>query len=175
MLCLYILEINPLLVISFAKDFSHSVGYLFVWFMVSFAMQKLISLIGCYWLFFLLYHYPRRLVKQDIALICVKKCSPYVFEVYFEFVCVFVCVCVYARVHACMHVYDVRECSNFILLHGAVHFSQNHLLKRLSSLVWSFFLCHRLVDHRFLGLFLNFLSCSIDLFFCFCARTILFW
>ena len=31
-------------------------------------------------------------------------------------------------------VYGVRECSNFILLHVAVHFSQHHLLKRLSFL-----------------------------------------
>ena len=29
-------------------------------------------------------------------------------------------------------VYGVRKCSNFILLHGAVQFSQHHLLKRLS-------------------------------------------
>ena len=29
-------------------------------------------------------------------------------------------------------VYDVRKCSNFILLHVAVQFSQHHLLKRLS-------------------------------------------
>ena len=28
--------------------------------------------------------------------------------------------------------YGVRKCSNFILLHVAVQFSQNHLLKRLS-------------------------------------------
>ena len=31
-------------------------------------------------------------------------------------------------------VYDVRECSSFILLHVAVQFSQHHLLKRLSFL-----------------------------------------
>ena len=31
-------------------------------------------------------------------------------------------------------VYDVREYSNFILLHVAVQFSQHHLLKRLSFL-----------------------------------------
>ena len=30
--------------------------------------------------------------------------------------------------------YGVRECSNFILLHVAVQFSQHHLLKRLSFL-----------------------------------------
>ena len=29
-------------------------------------------------------------------------------------------------------VYGVRECSNFVLLHVAVQFSQHHLLKRLS-------------------------------------------
>ena len=45
MSCLYILEINPLSVASFANIFSHSVGCLFVLFMVSFDVQKLLSLI----------------------------------------------------------------------------------------------------------------------------------
>ena len=45
MSCLYILDINPLLVLSFANIFSHSVGCVFVLFMVSFAMEKLVSLI----------------------------------------------------------------------------------------------------------------------------------
>ena len=31
-------------------------------------------------------------------------------------------------------VYDVRECSNFLLFHVTVQFSQHHLLKRLSFL-----------------------------------------
>ena len=42
---LYILEIQPLSVISFATIFSQSVGCVFVLFLVSFAVQKLISLI----------------------------------------------------------------------------------------------------------------------------------
>ena len=42
--CLYVLEINPLLVESFAKIFSYSVGCLFVFLMAFFAMQKLLSL-----------------------------------------------------------------------------------------------------------------------------------
>ena len=37
---LYILEINPLSIVSFANIFSHSEGCLFVLFMVSFAVQK---------------------------------------------------------------------------------------------------------------------------------------
>ena len=43
---LYILEIKPLSVAAFANIFSHSVGCLFVLLMVSFAVQKLISLIS---------------------------------------------------------------------------------------------------------------------------------
>ena len=58
MSCLYILEINPLLVASFANIFSHSVGYLFILFMIYFAVQKL------YWVPFVNFcfylHYSRR-------------------------------------------------------------------------------------------------------------------
>ena len=39
------LDINPLLVLTFANIFSHSVGCVFVLFMVSFAVEKLVSLI----------------------------------------------------------------------------------------------------------------------------------
>ena len=45
MSCLCILEINPLSVASFTNIFSHSEGCLFVLFMVSFAVQKLLSFI----------------------------------------------------------------------------------------------------------------------------------
>ena len=45
MSCLHILEINPLSVVSFAIIFSHPEGYLFTLLIVSFAMQKLLSLI----------------------------------------------------------------------------------------------------------------------------------
>ena len=45
MSCLYILEINPLSVVSLAIIFSHSAGCLFTLLIVSFAVQKLLSLI----------------------------------------------------------------------------------------------------------------------------------
>ena len=45
MSCSYILEIKPLSVASFANIFSLSVGCLFVLFMISFAVQKLVSLL----------------------------------------------------------------------------------------------------------------------------------
>ena len=71
-------------------------------------------------------------------------------------------------------VYGVRKCSSFILLQVVDQFSQHYLLKRL-SLFHCIFLtplskirCHRCVD-----LSLGFLCCSIDLYFCLCASTIL--
>ena len=45
MSCLYILGINPLSVVSFAIIFSHSEGSLFTFIIVSFIVQKLLSLI----------------------------------------------------------------------------------------------------------------------------------
>ena len=50
MSCLYILEITPLSVVSFAIIFSHSEGCLFTLLIVSFAVQNLLSLIRshCY-------------------------------------------------------------------------------------------------------------------------------
>ena len=45
MSCLYILEISTLSVVSFAIIFSHSEGCLFTLLIVSFAVQKLLSLI----------------------------------------------------------------------------------------------------------------------------------
>ena len=45
MSCLFILEINPLSVVSFAIIFSHPESCLFTLLIVSFAVQKLLSLI----------------------------------------------------------------------------------------------------------------------------------
>ena len=45
MSCLYMLEINPLSVVSFAIIFSHSERCLFTLLIVSFSIQKLLSLI----------------------------------------------------------------------------------------------------------------------------------
>ena len=52
MSCLYILEINPLSVVSFAIIFTHSEGCLFTLLIVSFAVQKLLSLIRSYFFTF---------------------------------------------------------------------------------------------------------------------------
>ena len=70
-------------------------------------------------------------------------------------------------------VYGVRECSNHYFTCSStifpVLFFEETVFSRL------FILASFVVDyHRYVGLFLNFLYCSIDLYFCFCANTMLF-
>ena len=60
MSCLYILETNPLSVASFANIFSHSEGCLFIFFTVSFAVQKLLSLIRTIFFYFCFYFFCTR-------------------------------------------------------------------------------------------------------------------
>ena len=126
---LYILKINPLSDVSFAIIFSHSKGCIFTLLIVSFAVQKLLSLIRSHIYCCFYFLYSRKWVTEDLALIYVIECSAYVSSksfivsgltfrslIHFQFI----------------FEYGVRKCSHFILLHVAVQFSQHHLLKRLS-------------------------------------------
>ena len=78
MSCLCILEINLLSVDSFANIFSYSEGCLLVLFVVSFALQKLLSFIRSH-LFIFVFISIRSWVKKDLAVIYVIECSAYVF------------------------------------------------------------------------------------------------
>ena len=113
----------------FANIFSHSEGYLFVLFMVSFAVQKLLSLIRCHLFIFVFMLITLEDGSKKVLLRFMSKSVLPIFSsnksfivsgptfrslIHFEFI----------------FVYGVRECSNFILLHVAVQFSQHHLLKR---------------------------------------------
>ena len=72
MSCLYVLEINPLSVASFANIFSHSEGCLFNLFMVSCPVQKLLSFNRSHLFIFVFYfHFSRTWVKKDLAVIYV--------------------------------------------------------------------------------------------------------
>ena len=68
MSCLYNLEINPLSLVSFAIIFSNSEGCLFTLCVVSFALQKLLSLIKSFFIFCFYFHYSRRWIIEDLAL-----------------------------------------------------------------------------------------------------------
>ena len=80
MSCLYILDINPLAVISSTNIFSHSVGYFFVLLMVSFAVQKLLSLIRPHLFIFAFISFAfRNRDRKATATIYDKECSASVF------------------------------------------------------------------------------------------------
>ena len=129
---LYILEINPLSVASFANIFSHSLACLFALFMVYFAVQKLLSFIrshlfifvfifitvGCGCKRILLWFMSKSVLPMYSSKSYIVSGLTFRSLIHFEFILV----------------YGVREGSNFILLHVAVQFSQHHLLKRLSFL-----------------------------------------
>ena len=65
--------------------------------------------------------------------------------------------------------------SNFILLHIAVQFPQNHLVKNLFPLLY--ILAFFAKDKVLIGACVYFraLFCWVSLYFYFCASTILFW
>ena len=126
--CLYLLETNPLSVALFANIFSHSDGRLFILFMVSFAVQKLLSLI-------------RSQLFIIIIIIILGSASRkilwwFMSESVFSMFSSKSFIVSYLSFKSLIHfefifVYGIRYYSNFILLHVAVQISQHHLLKRL--------------------------------------------
>ena len=76
--CLYIVEINLLSVVSFAIIFSHSEGCLFTLLIVSFVVQKLLSLIRSY-LFTVGFISINLGGGSETILLYVIECSAYVF------------------------------------------------------------------------------------------------
>ena len=71
---LYILEINPLSVVSFAIIFSHSEDCLFALFKVSFLVQKLLSLIRSHLLIFVFISITLGDVSFDRMIIALQYC-----------------------------------------------------------------------------------------------------
>ena len=90
--------------------------------------SKALSLTSSHFFTFFNFCYSRRWVTEDLALIYVIECSMFSSKsfivssfkfrslIHFEYI----------------FVYGVRKCSNLILLHVTVQFSQHHLLKRPS-------------------------------------------
>ena len=115
----YILEIDPLSVVSFAIIFFHSEGCLFTLLIVSYAEQKLLSLIRSHFFTFVFISITLgsgRILLWFMSLSVLPMFSSKSFIVsgltfrsliHFEFI----------------FVYCVRKWSNFILLHVAVQFS----------------------------------------------------
>ena len=75
--CLYILEINPLSVASFANILSHSDNCIFHLIYLFIGMQKFLSLIRSY--LFIYFYYSWRWIVKDLSKIYVKECFACVF------------------------------------------------------------------------------------------------
>ena len=137
--CLYVLEINPLSVASFANIFFHSVGFLFVLFKVSFAVQELLSLIRshffCLFVFIVITQgHGSEEIFYGLCQRVLGLCFP---------LCFIVSSLIFSSLllSAFIFMYAVSQCVNFILFHVVVQFSQHHLLKGLSFLHCIFFFC----------------------------------
>ena len=79
MSCLYTLETNPLLVASFTNIFSHSMGCLFILFMVSFTVQKFLSLVRSHLFIFVFISITLGDgSKKNIAVIYITECSLFI-------------------------------------------------------------------------------------------------
>ena len=126
------LEINPLSVDSFEKIFSHSVGCLFVLFSVSFAVQKHLSLTRSHLFIFVFIVNTLRGGSEKMLL---SFMSESVWPMFSSKSFIVSGLISRSLIHLELSfVYGVRECSNFILFHVAVQFSQHHLLNNLSFL-----------------------------------------
>ena len=130
MSCLYTLEIKPLLVALFKTiyyflPFCRSSLPFFFFFFVSFAVQKLVSLIRSFWFIFVsvtLGDWP----KETFVRLMSENGFPTFSSRNFDVSCLNLYHFEFISVHG------VRVCSSFIDLYAAAWFSLNHFLKILS-------------------------------------------
>ena len=110
----------------------HSMGCLFVSFIVYFAVQKLLSLIGFHLFIFAFILFALGDRAKEILLQFMSKS---VLPMFFSRSFLISCLIFRSLIHFnFIFVYDFRECSDLILFHVAVQFSQHHILKKLGFL-----------------------------------------
>ena len=168
---------KPLSVASFANIFSHSVVCLFVSFMVSFAVQKLVSLIRSHLFIFAFISIALGdWRKETLVLFMSENVLPMISSRRFMVSCLmfnsktqnFILSLFLCMVRGCVLTSLIyRQLSNFP--------STTCWGDGLFPILYSCLLCWRLIDHQCVGLFLGCLFCSIDPYVCFCTNTTLFW
>ena len=111
MSCLYMLDSNPLSIISFANIFSNSVDCLLILLMVSFAMQKLLNLFRSHLFTFAFISFALGDRSKKILLQCILKG---VLPIFSSRSCI-VFGLTFRSLIQFIFGYGIRECSNFIL------------------------------------------------------------
>ena len=144
-------------------------------FTVSFAVQNILSLIRSlsfvYFVFIFitlgggsqkifLWFLSESILPMFSSRNCIVSSLIFRFLIYFEFI-------------FCMVLENVLISFFYMYLSGFS--STTYWRDCFFSIVYFCLLYHGLVDHRSLGLFLGFLGCSTDLYFCFGASTIPLW
>ena len=169
MTCVYILDINSFSVASFANIFSHSIGCLFTLLMISFTVQKLLSLIRSHlFISFALGGWSEKMLLQFMS----ENVLPMFSSRSFMVSCLTFKSKPFWGLFFCM----VWGSALTSLIYMNESFPNTTCWRDcLLSIVYSCLLYQRYGDHMCVALSLGFLSCSIDLYFCFCARTILSW
>ena len=130
--CLYIFEINSLSVDSFAIIFSHSEDCHFSLLMVSFIVQKLLSLIRSH---LLIFGFISITLGGRSERILLWFMSESVWPVFYSRTFIVSGLTFRSLIHfEFIFVFGIRKCSSFILLQVVDQFSQHVSLKRLSFL-----------------------------------------
>ena len=124
-----LLEINPLSVASFANIFSHSMGCLFVLFMISFAVQKLLNLIRFHlFIFVFIFITLGGRCKKLLLWFMSKYVMLMFFSKNFKITGLMFKPWIHLNLFLCM----VLESVLILFFHSvAVQFSQNHSLTKL--------------------------------------------
>ena len=114
--CLYILNINPLLVILFANIFRHSVGCLFVLFMVSFAIQRLLTL-----------------TRSHLFIFVMRKCSNFILlHVVLQFPWYYILKRLFSTAYSCLLCQRLTDHKGMTLFVGSLFCSIDLLLSHFS-------------------------------------------
>ena len=137
--CLYILEIKPLSVSSFEIIFFHFVGCLFVFPMVPFAAQKLVSLIRFHWFIFVFISVALGDLPKKIF---IRLMPENVLPMFSSGSLMLFCLALKSLSHfEFIWGHGVEVCSSFNNLQAGVQFSRQQLMKRLFPIFYSCLLC----------------------------------
>ena len=113
MSCLYILDINPLSVISFANMFFHFALWIFILLIVFIAVQKFLSLFRSHLFIYIFISFALETRSKKKLLQFMSGFSMFPSRNFLVW-----CVTFRSLIHVeFILVYGVRKCSNFIILH----------------------------------------------------------
>ena len=148
---------------------SQSVGCIFVLLTVSLTVQKLSSLVRPYLFSFAFFSFSW---ETDSKTYCYELCWRMFWLGSLLGILWFQVLHLDLWIHFEFLSYMFRGCVLILLIYVSYLVFWTPFIE---DTVFSCLLCHRLIDHNCMGLFLGCLRCSVDPHICFCTSTILFW